>query len=112
MQFVQNETEIRKEKFTIQQLAFLVVKGFGHLGAMAGVLFFLTSFIHALIGQANFLDLATGFFMLAGGHQLQKLGDKLDERHMLQTTYFNVEIKQLTTRIVIISVIVAAILFI
>lgn len=110
MQVVNNRYEEKKSKFTVQQMGFMVIKGFGHLAVMAGLIFIMTSFLYTLVGSFNIVDFATGILIIAAGHQLQKLGDKLDERHVLNTKYLDTDIKQLTTRFLTISVIVIAIL--
>lgn len=112
MQIVNNRIQANKPKLTVAQMMFMGVKGFGHLATMAGTVYLIASFIYLAVNSASFLNVIAGLLIIAVGHQLQQLGDKLEERHVLNAQHLDFDIRQLTTRILIISLIVSLIIFV
>lgn len=112
MQVVQNRLQARKPKLTIQQILFLGLKGFGHLAAMMGAAYLIGSVMYIAVDGANFINVLTGLLIIAAGYHFQKLGDKLEERHVLQADHLTIDIQKIATRALTISIIVIAIIFI
>lgn len=112
MQIVNNRIEANKPKLTISQVLFIGIQGLGHLTTMAGVVYLIASFIYFAVNGATMANIVAGLLIIAAGHHIQQVSDKLEERHVLNAQHLDLEIRQLTTRLLTISVIATLILFV
>ena len=100
----------RTESISISQLWFIILKGFGHLSSMAGVVTITASVIYIAVGTASWSNLFLGFLLIGLGYQLQQLGDKSDERLTIQARHLNIEIKQHFTKALTIALVASTII--
>ena len=94
LRLINENIETRNESISVSQLWFIILKGFGHLSSMAGVVTIIASVIYMAVGAASWSNLFLGFLLVGLGYQLQQLGDKSDERLTIQARHLSIEIKQ------------------
>lgn len=109
MNLVSESIETRDESISASQLGFIVLKGFGHLSSMAGVVTIVASLIFMATGTVSLTNLVVGFLLVGLGHQLQQLGDKSDERLTIKAKHLNIEIKQHLSKALVLGLVVTTI---
>lgn len=112
LRLINENIDTRNESISISQLWFIMLKGFGHLSSMAGVVTIIASVIYIAMGTAGWSNLLLGFLLIGLGYQLQQLGDKSDERLTIQAPHLNIEIKQHLTKALAIALVAATIIVI
>lgn len=102
--------DTRNESLSISQLWFMLLKGFGHLSSMAGVVTITASVIYIAMGTSGWSTLLLGFLLVSLGYQLQQLGDKSDVRLTIQALHLDIEIKQHLAKALAIALVAATII--
>lgn len=110
MRLLNENTETRNDSISISQLWFIILKGFGHLSAMAGVATIIASVIFIAVGTASWSYLLLGFLLIGLGHQLQQLGDKSDQRLTIKARHLNIEIKQHLSKALVFALVASSII--
>ncbi|QUW21098.1 hypothetical protein JSQ81_14950 [Sporosarcina sp. Marseille-Q4063] len=108
--YLHENLETRNERINFSQLMFLLLRGVGHLTTMIGVVYMTASLIYLAVGMSSWVHFVVGFLIIALGHQLQQLGDKLDVRLTINARHLTIEIKQHFARVLAIAMVVTTFL--
>ena len=110
MYLLNENFETRNERISLSQMMFIMLKGVGHLATMIGVVYMAASLIYMAVGVSSWANLVVGFLIIALGHQLQQLGDKLDVRLTIKARHLTIEIKQHFARVLALAMVVTTFL--